>query len=75
MPSLLINNEKVRDPGSVANAFNKFFLTITESLNLYQTGTQDAVSFLKAAFPITIPSINIIPITETEMKSVINSLK
>jgi hypothetical protein len=72
---VLINNEKVKDPGSVANAFNKFFLAITESLNLYQTGTEDAVSFLKAAFPVKITSINIIPTTETEMKSVINSLK
>jgi hypothetical protein len=33
-------------------------------------------TFLKAAFPVKFPSINIIPTTETEMmKSVINSLK
>jgi hypothetical protein len=38
-------------------------------------GREDAVSFLKAAFPVKFPSINIIPTTETEMKSVINSLK
>jgi hypothetical protein len=34
MPSLLINNEKVKDPVTVANAFNMFFLTITEGLKL-----------------------------------------
>jgi hypothetical protein len=31
MPTLLTNNEKVKDPGTVANAFNIFVLTITES--------------------------------------------
>jgi hypothetical protein len=75
MPSLLTNNEKVKDLGTVANYFNNFFLTTTESLNLHQAGTEDAVSFLKAAVPVKFPSINIIPTTETEMKIVINSLK
>jgi hypothetical protein len=48
MPSLLTNNEKVKDQGTAANDFNNFFLTTTESLNLYQAGREDAVSFLKA---------------------------
>jgi hypothetical protein len=48
-----------------------FFLTITESLNLHKVEREDAVSFLKAAFP----GIKIIPTTETEMKSIIHSLK
>jgi hypothetical protein len=74
MPSLLTNNEKVKDLGTVANDFNNFFLTTTESLNLHQVGREDAVSFLKAAFPVKFPNINIIPTTETEMKSVILSL-
>jgi hypothetical protein len=74
MPFLLTNNEKVQDLGTVANGFNNFFLTTTESLNLHQAGIEDAVSFLKAAFPVKFPSINIIPTTENEMKSVINSL-
>jgi hypothetical protein len=34
-PSLLTNNEKVKGPKTVANAFNNVFLTITESLNLH----------------------------------------
>jgi hypothetical protein len=52
MPSLLSNNEKVKDPGIVANTFSNFFLTITESLNLHQEGREDAISFLKDAFPV-----------------------
>jgi hypothetical protein len=47
------------------------FLTITESLNLHQVGREDAVSFLKATFP----GIKIIPSTESEMKSIIHTLK
>jgi hypothetical protein len=63
--------KKVKDAGTVPNAFNNFFLTITESLNLHQVGGEDAISFLKDAFP----GIKIIPTTETEIKSIIHSLK
>jgi hypothetical protein len=37
--SLLIKNEKVKDPEMVANAFNTFFLSAAENSNLYQVGT------------------------------------
>jgi hypothetical protein len=36
IPSLLISNEKVKDPEEIANAFNTYFLTITENLKLHQ---------------------------------------
>jgi hypothetical protein len=49
MQSLLINNETVKDPVTVANAFNIFFLTITEGLKL-QVRNEDPISFLKDAF-------------------------
>jgi hypothetical protein len=52
MPSHLINGEKVKDPGKVADAFNKFFLTITENLNKHQAGKEDAISLLKDSFPL-----------------------
>jgi hypothetical protein len=38
MPSFLPNNEKVKVPGTVANAFNNFFLTVTEKLNYIKQG-------------------------------------
>jgi hypothetical protein len=38
-PSLLINNEKVKDPEIVANDFNTFFLTIADNLNLQQSNS------------------------------------
>jgi hypothetical protein len=44
----------------MANAFNKFFLTIAEKLNMRQVEKADAISFLKDAFPGNFPSIKII---------------
>jgi hypothetical protein len=63
------------DPKNVANAFNTFFLTITEKLNIQQVEKEDAVSFLEDSFPGNFPSIKTIPITEAEIKSIIHSLK
>jgi hypothetical protein len=57
-----VNNEKLKDPTNVANAFNNFFKTITEKLNIQQTDTRDAVSILKASFPSNFLGIKIIPI-------------
>jgi hypothetical protein len=68
MPSLLINNEEVKGPEKVADAFSSFFLTSAESLNLYQVGKEDAVSF-----PGKFPDI-VITTTKAEIKSIIHSL-
>jgi hypothetical protein len=32
--TLLVNNEKLRDPTNVANACNNFFITVTEKLSI-----------------------------------------
>jgi hypothetical protein len=47
MPSLLINGDKGKDPGKVADAFNNFFLTIAENLYIYQAGKGNAITLLK----------------------------
>jgi hypothetical protein len=73
--NLLINDEKVKDPEVIANTFNTFLLTITENLNLHQEVSGDATSFLKEAFPRKFPGINTILTTETEIKSIIHSLR
>jgi len=36
VPTLLVNDEKLKDPTDVANAFNNFLITITEKLNIQQ---------------------------------------
>jgi hypothetical protein len=51
VPSLLMNNEELTDPKKIANAFNTFFLKITEKLNLQQVEKGDTVSFLEDLFP------------------------
>jgi hypothetical protein len=34
VPTLLANDEKLKDPTDVAKAFNNFFITIKEELNI-----------------------------------------
>ena len=46
-PTLLLNDEKLKDPTSMANAFNNFFITVTEKLNIQQIQKGDAISALK----------------------------
>ncbi|PNF23822.1 hypothetical protein B7P43_G15913 [Cryptotermes secundus] len=75
MPSLLAKSEKAKDLEIVANDFNKFFLTVAETLNLHQMGNENAFSFLKDAFPINFPSIKIIPTSEAEIKNIIHTMK
>jgi hypothetical protein len=45
IPSLLIDNEKLKDPEVIAHAFNTVFLEITENLNLCQEVRGDANYF------------------------------
>jgi hypothetical protein len=36
VPTFLVNDEKLKDPTDVANAFNNFFIIFTEKLNNQQ---------------------------------------
>jgi hypothetical protein len=60
---MYVNDEKLKYPTNVANAFNNFFTTITEKLNIQQIQTGDAVSILTDLFPSNFPGIIIILIT------------
>jgi len=51
------------------------FLTTSEKLNGYRSEKRDAILFLKDSFPGNVPTVNMIPITEAEIKSIISSLK
>jgi hypothetical protein len=46
IPSLLIDDEEVKDPEVIADAFY-FFLRISENLNLHQEVRGDDISLLK----------------------------
>jgi hypothetical protein len=65
----------LKDATDVANAFNNFFTTITEKLNIQQVEKGDAILVLKDSFSRNSPSIKIIPITEAEIKSTMHSVK
>jgi hypothetical protein len=47
VPSLLVNDDELKDPTNVANAFNNFFITVSEKLHIQQIGKGDAISVLK----------------------------
>jgi hypothetical protein len=75
VPSSLMNIKKLKDQTTVANTFNNFFLTTSEKLNIHKFKKGDAITFSKDSFPRNFPNINIILITEAEIKSTISSLK
>jgi hypothetical protein len=75
VPSSLVNIGTTKDQITVANTFNNIFLTTSEKLNLHKFEEGDAISFLNDSVPRNFPNINIIPISEAEIKSVISSLK
>ena len=75
IPSLVMGNENLKEPESLANTFNNYFLTVAEQLNVQKSEKGDAISLLKKSFPGNFPSIKIIPITEAEIKSIIRALK
>ena len=65
----------MHDQTTLANTFNNFFLTTSEKLNIHKFEEGNVISFLKDSFPSNFPNINIIPITEAEIKSITRFLK
>jgi len=65
----------MHDQTTLANTFNNFFLTTSEKLNIHKFEEGKAFSFLKDSFTRNFPNINIIPITEAEIKCIIRFLK
>jgi ABC-type taurine transport system substrate-binding protein len=45
VPSLVVSNQKLKDPKIMAIAFNNFFLTVTEKVNIRKFEEGDAISF------------------------------
>jgi hypothetical protein len=70
-----VNIGKLKVQTTVANTSNNIFLTTSEKLNTHKFKNGEAISFLKNSFPRNFPNINIIPVTEAEIKGIISSLK
>jgi hypothetical protein len=66
---------KSKDSKNKPKAFNNFFITITEKLNIQKIDRTDATSIIEDSFPGILSNIKIIPITEAKIKGIIHSLK
>jgi signal recognition particle GTPase len=66
-------SEKVTTSG-IAYFFSTYFLTVTEGMNNDNTTltTGDAAKYLTEAILETFPNINLMPITASEIKSIIS---
>jgi hypothetical protein len=51
VPTLLMNDEKLKDPTDRAKVFSNFFKTVTEKLNIQQIQKGDAITILKDSSP------------------------
>ena len=59
---------------NVAVAFSNHFLNAIEGLNTHIAGDSDPVALLRKSHPSEIPTMQTVPISEGEIKSIINSL-
>jgi hypothetical protein len=62
-------------PKQAAEAFNNYFLNVTENLNIHIAKENNPISLLKKYYPFEFPPRQIVPIREWEIKSIISSLK
>ena len=64
-----------QSPKRVVEAFNYYFLNITENLNMHTAKDNNTISLLKKYYPFKFPPMQIVPITEREIRNIISSLK
>jgi hypothetical protein len=67
IPSLLINDEKIKEPEKVADVFSSYF-NCCENLILHQVGKEDPISFLKDSLPCRFHSIKIVLTSEAQIR-------
>ena len=63
-----------QSPKQAVEAFNNYFFNITENLNMHVAKDNNPISLLKK-YPFEFPPMQIVPITEAEIRSIISSLK
>ena len=59
----------------MTNAFNSFFVTVTEKFNIHYIEKDAPISILTASLPGNFLSLKKNPITEAGIKSIMHSLK
>jgi len=62
-------------PTQVAQVINNYFLNIPGNLNIQAIKNNDFISQLKKHYPYAFPPMQTVPVTEGEIRGIINSLK
>jgi hypothetical protein len=74
MPDTIKIDGEEQSLEQAAEAFNNYFLNVTENLNT-QSAKDNSISLLKNYYPSEFPPMQIVPVTEGEIRSIIGSLK
>ena len=64
-----------QSPEQAVEALNNYFLNVTENLNIHVAQDNNPISLLKKYYPSEFQPMQIVPITEGEIRSIISSLK
>jgi hypothetical protein len=75
LPTLFKNVNTLLYPNQAKDAFNKYFLSLIEGLNLTDVRTDSALSYLICSYSNSFPSMTVIPVTEAEIVGLIGSPK
>jgi hypothetical protein len=66
MPSLYKINNTLVNPSQAADAFNNYFLSVIERLNLTDVQTDSAISHLQRSYPNSLPVTPVVPVTKAK---------
>jgi hypothetical protein len=69
------NTGKTVNLEDAADAFNKYFLTITNSLSIQSPKQNTAISLLRDSYPNCVTKMKTIPVTKAQIIGIIKSLK
>jgi hypothetical protein len=75
LPKNFENRDNKINLEEAALTFNKHFISIAEHLNTNKANVNPAMSCLNKHFTETFPTMNLLPVTESEITSVIINLK
>ena len=64
-----------QSPEQATEAFNNYFLNVTENLSIPIAKDNNPISLLKKYYPSEFPPLQIVPITDSEIRSIISSLE
>jgi hypothetical protein len=75
LPQSFQNNGKKINFDDAAQTFSKYFIILTENMNMKNADVHSAISYLYSYFPNGFPKMKISPVAETEITRAIMSLK